>query len=54
MNLWDFILIGIVVILVFSSIRKIKQRSKDGGCSSCSGCGVDNCASRKNEEENKK
>ncbi|MEA5082831.1 MAG: FeoB-associated Cys-rich membrane protein [Lachnospiraceae bacterium] len=54
MNIWDFVLIGIVLILVFSSIKKIKERSKNSGCGSCSGCSVDNCVSRKNEEEKKK
>lgn len=54
MGIWDFVLIGIVVILVFSSIKKIKERSKNSGCGSCGGCSVDNCASRKNEEEKNK
>ena len=51
MGIWDFILLGIVAILVISSLKKIRHRSKSGGCSSCSGCGVDNCPSRKNKSE---
>ena len=46
LNILDFILLGIVLIIVLISIRKMKKNA-GGGCSGCSGCGISDCPGRK-------
>ncbi|MCQ4726525.1 FeoB-associated Cys-rich membrane protein [Anaerotignum faecicola] len=49
LNILDFILLGIVLIIVLISIRKMKKNA-GGGCSGCSGCGISDCPGRKKDK----
>lgn len=45
MNPIDFIVLGILAVLVFLAIR-YSVKHKGNGCSGCSGCSVQNCPHR--------
>ena len=46
MGMLDYIIIGIIAILIFFSLRRIKK--KGGGCGgNCSGCSISDCHDRK-------
>ncbi len=34
----DYIIVGVVCVVLFFAIRKITKNKKKGGCSGCSGC----------------
>ena len=39
MNIWDFLIIAVVLALIFLAFRLAKGRRKKGGC----GCGCEGC-----------
>ncbi len=41
----DYILIGIVCLVLFFAIKKIVKNKKSGGCGGCSGCNKADCCS---------
>jgi len=59
MSIWDILLIVLVAVIVFTSIKKMKKNAnelKNNTCGGgCSGCSVANCPSKQlnSDEENK-
>lgn len=51
MNVWDYLIIAVLLLCVFFACRFLFGRRKKGGCGSCDGC-CENC--RFSEEEKKK
>ena len=39
MNFFDWILVGIIVVLVLWAVAVIRKKKQSGGCAGCSGCG---------------
>jgi len=59
MSIWDILLMALVVVIILTSIKKMKKNAnelKNNSCGgSCSGCNVANCPSKQfnSDEENK-
>jgi len=46
MNLFDYLIILAVALLLFFAVRYLRRVKKQGGCAGCSGCsGRSGCAS---------
>ena len=51
---YDILLVVIVFLLFFSSIRKMQKNAKNGCSHNCSGCSVKNCPSKSALDNKKK
>ncbi len=51
---YDILLVVIVFLLFYTSIRKMQKNAKNGCGHNCSGCSVKNCPSKNIIEDKKK